>query len=189
MHLWHHVCFKSAHKANIQLQWVLHSQDNLHSGPYKPFSLASSDITALLPCDEEEFKAAQVPQSRAALEGTPPAMQNPQLTTLRPRSLFATLIQTHHLWGIIARRAVSNEKSSRPGNDNSEYQRMASSLRRFEDNLFGDHRFGIKSLKGHRQDNEDLVNLQIPFITFLWLLTVSAYRHSWVAPLVFVSVI
>ncbi|ETS84928.1 hypothetical protein PFICI_02953 [Pestalotiopsis fici W106-1] len=139
--------------------WVLHSQDNLHSGPYKPFSLASSDITALLPCDEEEFKAAVVPQSRAALEGTPPAMQNPQLTTLRPRSLFATLIQTHHLWGIIARRAVSNEKSSRPGNDNSEYQRMASSLRRFEDNLFGDHRFGIKSLKGHRQDNEDLAFL------------------------------
>ncbi|KAK6202189.1 hypothetical protein LQW54_008981 [Pestalotiopsis sp. IQ-011] len=137
--------------------WVLHSQDNLHSGPYKPFSLASSDITALLPCDEEEFKAAVVPQSRAALEGTPPAMQNPQLTTLRPRSLFATLIQTHHLWGIIARRAVSNEKSPRPGNDNSEYSRLASSLRRFEDNLFGDHRFGIKSLKGHRQDNEDLV--------------------------------
>lgn len=139
--------------------WVLHSQDNLHSGPYKPFSLASSDITALLPCDEEEFKAAVVPQSRAALEGTPPAMQNPQLTTLRPRSLFATLIQTHHLWGIIARRAVSNEKSPRPGNDNSEYSRLASSLRRFEDNLFGDHRFGIKSLKGHRQDNEDLAFL------------------------------
>lgn len=85
-------------------------------------------------------------------------MQNPQLTTLRPRSLFATLIQTHHLWGIIARRAVSNEKSPRPGNDNSEYSRLASSLRRFEDNLFGDHRFGIKSLKGHRQDNEDLVS-------------------------------
>ncbi|KAK9777364.1 putative Zn(2)-C6 fungal-type domain-containing protein [Seiridium cardinale] len=139
--------------------WVLHSQDNLHSGPYKPFSLAPSDITALLPCDEEEFKNAVVPQSRAALEGTPPAIQNPQLTSLRPRSLFATLIQTHHLWGIIARRAVANEKSSRPGSGESDYSRMANSLRRFEDHLFGDHRFGIKSLKGHRQDNEDLAFL------------------------------
>ncbi|KAH6651822.1 hypothetical protein BKA67DRAFT_537674 [Truncatella angustata] len=139
--------------------WVLHSQDNLHSGPYKPFSLAPSDITALLPCDEEEFKNAIVPPSRAALEGTPPAIQNPQLTTLRPRSLFATLIQTHHLWGIIARRALAKEKSSKPGSNNSEYSRMATILRRFEDNLFGDHRFGIKSLKGHRQDNEDLAFL------------------------------
>ncbi|KAI1870867.1 uncharacterized protein JN550_005013 [Neoarthrinium moseri] len=139
--------------------WVLHSQDNLHSGPYKPVSLASSDITALLPCDEEDFKNAVVPHSRAALEGTIPATHHPHLTTLRPRSLFATLIQTHHLWGIVARRAVANEKSSKPGNDSSDYSRMAARLRYFEDNLFQDHKFGIKSLKGHRQDNEDLAFL------------------------------
>lgn len=136
----------------------MHSQDNLHSGPYKPVSLASSDITALLPCDEDDFKRAMVPSSRAALEGTIPALQNPGLTTLRPRSLFATLIQTHHLWGIVARRAVANDKCPKPGTENSEYTLLAKRLQDFENNLFQDHKFGIKSLKGHRQDNEDLVS-------------------------------
>ncbi|KAI0130124.1 hypothetical protein BJ170DRAFT_301847 [Xylariales sp. AK1849] len=139
--------------------WVLHSQDNLHSGPYKPVSLASSDITALLPCDEDDFKNAVVPQSRAALDGTPPAIQNLDLTRLCPRSLFATLIQTHHLWGIIARRAVVNEKSPLPGNNDSDYAVMSRRLECFEAHLYQDHKFGTKSLKGHRQDNEDLAFL------------------------------
>jgi hypothetical protein len=147
---------------------MLHSQDNLHSGPYKPVSLASSDITALLPCDEDDFKNAVVPNSRAALEGTPPAVKNPKLAILKPRSLFATLIQTHHLWGIVARRAVANEKSSSPGNDSSEYAKMAKRLKYFEDHLFQDHKFGLKSLKGHRQDNEDLVSICCTVDRTIW---------------------
>lgn len=34
-------------------QWMLHSQDSLHSGPMSPVSLAAADITALLPCNEQ----------------------------------------------------------------------------------------------------------------------------------------
>ncbi|KAH8662041.1 fungal-specific transcription factor domain-containing protein [Xylariales sp. PMI_506] len=139
--------------------WVLHSQDNLHSGPYKPFSLASADITALLPCDEEDFENAALPHCRAALEGTPPALANPRLPNIRPRSLFATLIQTHHLWGNIARKAVSNEKSARPGHDESQYATMDKQLKYFEAELPQDHKFAPSSLKGHRQDNQDLAYL------------------------------
>ncbi len=52
-------------------------QDNLHSGPYKPVSLGPSDITALLPCDEADFEAGRIPEKRAALDGTPPAIADP----------------------------------------------------------------------------------------------------------------
>lgn len=132
-------------------------QDNLHSGPYKPVSLASSDVTALLPCDEEDFKLARIPPSRAALVGTKPAERNPALTSLKDRSLFATLIQTHHLWGLVARRAVANEKSPHPDNSNSDYAKIARQLAEFEAAQPEFHKFGKKLLKGYRQDHEDLV--------------------------------
>ena len=35
--------------------WMLHSQDNLHSGPVSPVALSAFDITTLLPCDEDDF--------------------------------------------------------------------------------------------------------------------------------------
>lgn len=132
-------------------------QDNLHSGPYKPVSLASSDVTALLPCDEEDFKLARIPPSRAALVGTKPAECNPALTSLKDRSLFATLIQTHHLWGLVARRAVANEKSPNPDDSNSDYAKIARQLAEFEAAQPEFHKFGKKLLKGYRQDHEDLV--------------------------------
>ncbi|ORY67603.1 fungal-specific transcription factor domain-containing protein [Pseudomassariella vexata] len=136
--------------------WMLHSQDNLHSGPYSPVALATSDITALLPSDEDDFKYARLPRSRAALEGTPPADRDPSLVNPPKKSLFASLMQVHHLWGIVARRAVAHEKSSSPGDVNSDYAKMARRLREFEDKLPSEHTFGKKLWKGYRHDNEDL---------------------------------
>ena len=120
-------------------------------------SLASSDVTALLPCDEEDFKLARIPPTRAALVGTKPAERNPALTSLKDRSLFATLIQTHHLWGLVARRAVANEKSPHPDDSNSDYAKIARQLAEFEAAQPDFHKFGKKLLKGYRQDHEDLV--------------------------------
>lgn len=91
----------------LRLSNPLPGQDNLHSGPLSPVSLAASDITALLPGDEEDFARGREPKSRAALEDTPPAIENPALISDPGRSLFASLIQTHHYWGHIARRAVT----------------------------------------------------------------------------------
>ncbi|KAI1651018.1 uncharacterized protein F4817DRAFT_216285 [Daldinia loculata] len=139
--------------------WMLHSQDNLHSGPYKPLSLAPGDITALLPSDEVEFDTGKIPERRAALDGTPPALQDPSLTTLQPRSLFASLMQVHNLWGIIARRLLFNRKYGRPNDCSSEYIKLNRKLLDFEQNLPNEHTFNKVTLSGYRNYAEDLAYL------------------------------
>ncbi|KAI1760943.1 hypothetical protein GGR53DRAFT_525584 [Hypoxylon sp. FL1150] len=139
--------------------WMLHSQDNLSSGPYKPLSLAPGDITALLPSDETEFEAGKVPEQRAALDGTPPAVQDPSLMSLRPRSLFASLMQAHNLWGIIARRVLLNKKCGRPNDGGSEYAKLKRRLLDFEQNLPNEHTFNKIMLSGYRFYAEDLAYL------------------------------
>ncbi|KAI0897497.1 hypothetical protein F4806DRAFT_403520 [Annulohypoxylon nitens] len=139
--------------------WMLHSQDNLHSGPYKPLSLAPGDITALLPSDEDEFENGKIPRQRAALEGTPPAIQNPSLTILRPRSLFASLMQIHNMWGFIARRVLLHKRCGRSHDGRSEYAELNRRLMEFEQNLPNDHAFGKVLLEGHRVYGVDLAYL------------------------------
>ncbi|KAI8623386.1 hypothetical protein F5Y19DRAFT_481753 [Xylariaceae sp. FL1651] len=141
--------------------WMLHSQDNLHSGPYKPVSLAPSDITALLPCDEADFEAGRIPERRAALEGTPPAIADPSLCSLRPRPLLASLMQVHNFWGIIARRVLHNEKDWRPQDDDSEFAKLQRRLRDWERDLPPEHAFGRILLGGYRHYEEDLAYLSL----------------------------
>ncbi|KAL7621564.1 hypothetical protein AAE478_008889 [Parahypoxylon ruwenzoriense] len=136
--------------------WMLHSQDNLTSGPYKPSSLAPSDITALLPSDEAEFEAGKIPERRAALDGTPPALQDADLATLTPRSLFASLMQVHNLWGIVARRVLFNKKCGRPNDGASEYAKLNGRLLDFEQHLPNDQTFGKILLNGYRDCGQDL---------------------------------
>lgn len=135
---------------------MLHSQDNLSSGPYKPLSLAPNDITALLPSSEAEFEAGSVPERRSALEGTPPAIQDPSLTSLNPRSLFASLMQVHNLWGIVARRVLFNKKRGRPNDGGSEYGKLNRRLLEFERNLPNEHTFNVLLLRGYESFAEDL---------------------------------
>ncbi|KAJ8123402.1 hypothetical protein ONZ43_g643 [Nemania bipapillata] len=141
--------------------WMLHSQDNLHSGPYKPVSLGPSDITALLPCDEAHFEAGKIPEKRAALEGTPPAIADPSLCSLRPRPLLASLMQVHNFWGIIARRILHNEKDWRPQDEDSEFAKLNRRLRDWERDLPSEHAFGRILLGGYRHYEEDLAYLSL----------------------------
>lgn len=145
--------------------WMLHSQDNLHSGPESPVSLAADDITALLPCSEEEFAKGQEPASRAALEDTPPAIEDPQLIADPRRSLFATLIQTHYFWGRVSRRAVKYDRSSRPWEDTSEYHQLVKKLHDWEHNLPVEHRWSPVLLKGYKAGCQDLVRHHCPSST------------------------
>ncbi len=138
-------------------QWMLHSQENLHSGPRCAVSLAASDITALLPCNEQDFAAGREPESRAALEDTPPALENPELVCVKERSLFATLVQAHYYWGAISRRAVNHDRSSRPWEPTSEFARMQKRLADWEQRLPDDHRWSSILLKGYKQEGQDLV--------------------------------
>lgn len=139
------------------LQWMLHSQDNLHSGLRSPVLLSASDITALLPSNENDFANAVEPKSRAALEDTVPALDNPALIADERRSLFAVLIQAHYYWGAISRRAINNNKSLRPWEAASEFAQMERRLADWERGLPNDHRWSSLLLKGYKQEGQDLV--------------------------------
>ncbi|KAL1883386.1 hypothetical protein VTK73DRAFT_8953 [Phialemonium thermophilum] len=144
--------------------WMLHSQDNLHSGPASPVSLSASDITTLLPCNEEDFANGVEPPSRAALQDTPPALQNPNLITDKCRSLFASLVQSHYLWGVVSRRAVSGGKSSYPWEPESGYAKIASRLKEWEDALPASHKWHPQLLKKYKASGEDLAYLGLVMI-------------------------
>ncbi|KAM4065330.1 fungal specific transcription factor [Hirsutella rhossiliensis] len=145
--------------------WMLHSQDSLHSGPMSPVSLAAADITALLPCNEEDFAHGREPRSRAALEGTPPAVDDPSLIRDPNRSLFATLMQIHNFWGIVGRRAVSYSKSSRPWEPTSEFSQMARRLGEWEQGLPHEHMWSNFLLKGYKAEGQDLAYLCVTMMT------------------------
>ncbi|KAF4509886.1 hypothetical protein G6O67_001823 [Ophiocordyceps sinensis] len=145
--------------------WMLHSQDSLHSGPMSPVSLAAADITALLPCNEEDFAHGREPRSRAALEGTPPAVDDPSLVRDPNRSLFATLMQIHNFWGIVGRRAVSYSRSSRPWDPTSEFSQMATRLGEWEQGLPHEHMWSNFLLKGYKAEGQDLAYLCVTMMT------------------------
>ncbi|CCF33732.1 hypothetical protein CH063_05865 [Colletotrichum higginsianum] len=147
--------------------WMLHSQDNLHCGALSPVSLAANDITALLPSNEEDFAYGREPLSRAALEDTPPARENPSLIHQPSRSLFASLMQAHYYWGKVARRAMATMKSAKPWDPTSEYAIMAKQLWNWEQQLPQDHRWSMVLLKGHKSVGEDLAYLGVTMITKL----------------------
>ncbi|TEA01997.1 hypothetical protein C8034_v002399 [Colletotrichum sidae] len=147
--------------------WMLHSQDNLHCGALSPVSLAANDITALLPSNEDDFATGREPYSRAALEDTPPARENPALIHQPARSLFASLIQAHYYWGKVARRAMATMKSAKPWDPASEYAIMANQLLHWEQQLPSDHRWSMVLLKGHKTVGEDLAYLGVTMITKL----------------------
>ncbi|KAK0733686.1 hypothetical protein B0T26DRAFT_631339 [Lasiosphaeria miniovina] len=162
--------------------WMLHSQDNLHSGPRSPVSLAASDITTLLPSNEKDFANAREPKSRAALEGTPPAIENPRLVADEGRSLFATLIQAHHFWGAISRRAITHDKSLRPWEPASDYAKMERRLADWERGLPNDHRWSIFLLKGYKQEGQDLAYLGVTMITRLCNIVIrKSYLHEMIS--------
>ena len=147
---------------------MLHSQDSLHCGPKTPVSLSAADITALLPCDEEDFANGRQPLQRAALEGTPTAAENPPLVNLAQRSLFATLMQIHHFWGMVSRGAVTFARSLRPWESNSKFSQMAAKLKQWEDSLPAEHKWSFANLKSHKEKNEDLVSSSDFFFFFFF---------------------
>ncbi|KAK0633590.1 hypothetical protein B0T14DRAFT_507311 [Immersiella caudata] len=161
--------------------WMLHSQDNLHSGPNAPISLSAGDITTLLPSNEADFAYTRIPLTRAALEDTPPAKINPDLVRLKDKSLFATLIQSHYYWGAISRRAVHNEKCANPWDETSEYATVKKRLMEWENDLPGDHRWSKVLLKGHKQDGQDLAYLGVTMVTRLCNIVIrKAYLYEMV---------
>jgi Fungal specific transcription factor domain len=145
--------------------WMIQSQDNLHSGYNSPGPFSLEDITALLPCEESDFLFGLRPSERAALRGTPPATANPSLADSPKRSLFATLIQAHSLWGQVARRARVPSKdtsaSSPPIASSTDYMRLVQALKYFEDHVPQQQRWSIWSLRVWKDLGFELAYLSV----------------------------
>ncbi len=67
------------------------------------------------------------------------------------------LIQAHHYWGAIYRRAVGNNKSPRPWEPDGEYAQMERRLAEWEGGLPNDYRWSLHLLKRYKQEGLDLV--------------------------------
>ena len=150
--------------------WAIKSHDNLYTQQHLPTSFVNSDITTLLPCSEKEFAFGRIPSQRAALAGTIPALKEPHLATLPTRSMFASLIQIHDLWGMIARTACRDEllndrSESRPWEDSCRYKSIAKLLSEWEANLPQEHRWSSWNLRGFQAEHVDLAYLSIITIT------------------------
>ncbi|KAK5128735.1 hypothetical protein LTR85_000068 [Meristemomyces frigidus] len=152
--------------------WVCLNHDNLATGHDQPVSFARNDITTLLPCEEDEFAFGRVPHGRAALPGTKAAEDNPALTVLPSRSLFASLIQGHDLWGQIARRACQDGRhllgdEFKRWDSRSKYSRLASELREWEEHLPAPHRWSAWNFRGYRTAGVHLAFLSLVMISRL----------------------
>ncbi|KAI6083512.1 hypothetical protein F4821DRAFT_192143 [Hypoxylon rubiginosum] len=143
--------------------WMLETFENLHSGSDSPIAFSYNDITVLLPCDEREFTFGIRPTERAALMGTPPATYNPALTRLPSRSLFATLLQTHSLWGRVARRvgadAMQLGSAVESGISPDNYDNLSQALVDFERDLPPQHSWSVWNLRAFKVEGLDLAYL------------------------------
>jgi hypothetical protein len=123
-------------------------------------------ITALLPCEENEFAFGLIPHARAALPGSQAAIDHPELVNCPSRSLFATLIQAHNLWGRVARDACLDEHKLKQDSVNlwespSEYSQLSSALNRLEAGLSKGHRWSEWYLRIYKTENLDLAYVSI----------------------------
>ncbi|KAG8161061.1 hypothetical protein KVR01_009325 [Diaporthe batatas] len=150
--------------------WMIHSQENLHAGYSSPAPFPPEDITARLPCDEHDFAFGVSPESgapRSVLPGTLPALLHPDLARSPDRCLFATLVQSHNLWGQVARRACRSDlktHGTEPWEPGSEYQELTRALRRFEAEMPERHRWSGWNLRGWRSEGLHLAYLAVVMV-------------------------
>jgi hypothetical protein len=133
--------------------------DNLYTGHNAPVSITRSDITTLLPCEESDFAFGRITIERAALAGTLAAQSRPELTSINSRSLFATLIQVHNLWGKVARKVSQADRESAPWLETSEYNNLAQMLRIFEEKMPDRHRWSLWNFRGYKTEAVELVGI------------------------------
>lgn len=147
--------------------WMIHSQENLQAGYSSPAPFPSEDITARLPCDEHDFAFGIHPAPRSVLPGTVPSQQQPDAAKSQHRCLFATLIQSHNLWGRVARRACRSDLKaggSQPWEATSEYRILTTELRNFEDEIPERHKWSLWNLRGWRDQQMHLSYLAVVMV-------------------------
>lgn len=147
--------------------WMIHSQENLQAGYSSPAPFPPDDITARLPCEEHDFAFGVDPAPRSVLAGTVPSQLQPDAAKSPHRCLFATMVQSHHLWGQVARRACRSDlkaSGTEPWDPASEYQVLTRELRTFEEEMPERHRWSLWNLRGWRDEQMHLAYLTIVMV-------------------------
>jgi hypothetical protein len=156
----------------------------LFSGEKSPVPFALNDITALL-VKKRSLRLASFPSARAALPGSLAEIENPELVNCLSRSLFATLIQAHNLWGRVARRACLDEQNRKHSAVNlwegtSEYSQLSTALNQWEADLSRGHRWSDWYLRVYKTENLDLVCLHWrPIFKALLMFNRHMFRYLW----------
>ncbi|KAK7749633.1 hypothetical protein SLS53_000211 [Cytospora paraplurivora] len=147
--------------------WMIQTQENLHAGYSSPAPFPLEDITARLPCDEHDFAFGIYPTPRSELPGTVPALVKSDSAQSPHRCLFATLIQSHNIWGKVARRACRSDlkvNGLEPWEPGSEYQVLTREIRKFEAEMPERHRWSAWNLRGWRAEQMHLAYLAVVMV-------------------------
>jgi hypothetical protein len=150
-------------------------QEHLYIEYNGAVSFPLSHITTLLPSSEEDFAFGRIPEMRSALDGTEAANRNPGLSSLSSRSLFATVVQAHNLWGQVARRAGRIGRSEREkANDTlklwdykSDDFQLSQKLKDWENSMPSQHRWSVWNYHGYKNTFLDQAYLSEVIVTRL----------------------
>jgi hypothetical protein len=135
-----------------------------------------SGISALLPSSEEEYAFGKIPEIRSALAGTEAATRHPDLTSLTSRTIFATVVQAHNLWGQVARRAgraapsereKAGEAVNKPWESQSDYFQLTQTLKEWEKNVPVLHHWSVGNFRGYKATFLDRAYLSEVIVTRL----------------------
>lgn len=104
------------------------------------------------------------------MPGTKAARQRPDLVALPSRSIFATLLQAHSLWGSVARNAQPADFCSDglpPWDDKSNFTSMCRTLVEWERDIPAGHKWSVWNMRGHSAEQVHLAYLSIVMVTRL----------------------
>jgi hypothetical protein len=119
--------------------------------------------------------------------GTPPAIADPASTRLPTRSLFATLLQTHNLWGQVARLVSADAMQlglkAESRIDVNDYGRLSQVLLDFERDLPQQHSWSVWNLRAFKVEGLDLSFLSAVMILRLSnIILRRSYLHDILKP-------
>lgn len=135
------------------------AQEDLTAGRRRHAPFALENIDVLLPCGEDTLAFGAPPQARASLRGTRPALADPATIDLPSRSLFATMLQSNHAFGEVARLACAAQKGEAlpPWCAGSDFERLNGELVAWHENLPPLHRWSADNLVAMGLLGHDLV--------------------------------
>ena len=101
------------------------------------------------------------------MPGTKAAELHPELVSLSSRSIFATLLQAHSLWGRVARSAQPADFLSNglPAWDaRSSFAKMCRELKDWEKGIPDNHRWSVWNMRGHSAEQVHLAYLSVVMV-------------------------